>query len=195
MRITTSDKYLTILTGMIDHPNFDPVDIYKTAEALHNIEFIYYVPNDDNRAEEGLALRERIFETYGLFGNIFKLVGDQDVIYVRNDEYAWGPCSVLEMMIALSERMEALLSSPNLDVPTLFWEMMSNLNLRIDTLGMHKDQEQRNAIIKDAISNLNNRTYNRNGFGGLFPLYGSRKDQRKVEIWYQMHAYLMENYY
>ena len=174
----STDKYLTILAGMIDHPNFDPVDIYKTAETLHNIEFIYYVPNDDNRAEEGLALRERIFEEYGL-----------------NDQYAWGPCSVLEMMIALSERMEALLSNPQLDIPTLFWEMMSNLNLRIDTLGMHRDQNQRNSIIEEAISNLINRTYNRNGFGGLFPLYNSKKDQRKIEIWYQMHAYLMENYY
>jgi hypothetical protein len=39
------------------------------------------------------------------------------------------------------------------------------------------------------------RTYQRNGVGGLFPLKRDKKDQRKVELWYQMNAYLIENYY
>ena len=32
------------------------------------------------------------------------------------------------------------------------------------------------------------------GFGGLFPLKHAKKDQRKVEIWYQLQNWLMENY-
>jgi len=37
------------------------------------------------------------------------------------------------------------------------------------------------------------RTYNENGNGGLFPLRDSDQDQRQVEIWYQLSAYLLEN--
>ncbi len=43
------------------------------------------------------------------------------------------------------------------------------------------------------------RRFDFNGFGGLFPLKWGRlrpgqrkKDQRKVEIWYQMQAYMIE---
>ena len=33
-----------------------------------------------------------------------------------------------------------------------------------------------------------------NGTGGLFPLKRPRVNQRRVEVWYQMSEYLMENY-
>ena len=38
------------------------------------------------------------------------------------------------------------------------------------------------------------REYSDNGHGGLFPLKNPKKDQRKVEIWYQMTEYINENY-
>ena len=38
------------------------------------------------------------------------------------------------------------------------------------------------------------RRYKRSGEGGLFPLKNAAKDQRKVEIWYQLSSYLLENY-
>jgi hypothetical protein len=40
---------------------------------------------------------------------------------------------------------------------------------------------------------LNRRLYTTSGYGGLFPLEEPKEDQRKVEIWYQMMAYLGEN--
>ena len=39
-----------------------------------------------------------------------------------------------------------------------------------------------------------NRQYEANGEGGLFPLKGVCEDQREVEIWYQMNAYLYEHH-
>lgn len=40
---------------------------------------------------------------------------------------------------------------------------------------------------------LNSRYYKSDGFGGLFPLSNPMGDQRYVEVWYQMMAYLAEN--
>jgi hypothetical protein len=48
--------------------------------------------------------------------------------------------------------------------------------------------------VNQILTNLVERTYQKNGKGGLFPLKQPAKDQRRVEIWYQMAAYLNENY-
>lgn len=41
---------------------------------------------------------------------------------------------------------------------------------------------------------INKRLYNEDGTGGgLFPLRHATQDQREVELWYQMMAYLTEN--
>ena len=45
------------------------------------------------------------------------------------------------------------------------------------------------------LNKIIDRGYSRRGVGGLFPLKYSKNDQRKVELWYQMHSYLIENYY
>jgi hypothetical protein len=37
------------------------------------------------------------------------------------------------------------------------------------------------------------RTYDRRGHGGLFPLQRSNRDQRRVEIWYQLSEYLLQD--
>jgi hypothetical protein len=34
----------------------------------------------------------------------------------------------------------------------------------------------------------------KSGLGGMFPLEDPREDQRAIEIWYQMMAYINENY-
>ena len=37
------------------------------------------------------------------------------------------------------------------------------------------------------------RLYDMHGNGGLFPLRKPSKDQRKVELWYQMSEYLLQD--
>ena len=49
--------------------------------------------------------------------------------------------------------------------------------------------------IDEILNKFIDRTYRASGYGGLFPLRHSKEDQRKVEIWYQMAAYLIENGY
>ncbi len=47
-------------------------------------------------------------------------------------------------------------------------------------------------VIEDIIHTFVWRTYNYNGYGGLFPLDDPKEDQRKVEIWYEFCAWVEE---
>jgi hypothetical protein len=133
--------------------------------------FHHFVPNDDNRAVEGHALRD----TY-----------ESDTDRKLSRQSYFKPCSILEMMIALSERMAFQIfnpmKEPDPDVSGCFWEIVDNLKLK---------PNQSNAVI---IYDLLNREYMKSGLGGMFPLEDPREDQRAIEIWYQMMAYINENY-
>jgi hypothetical protein len=50
-------------------------------------------------------------------------------------------------------------------------------------------------MIEIILEKIVSRSYHRNGRGSLFPLKHHKKDMRKVELWYQMAEYFMENYY
>lgn len=136
---------------------------------LYSIEFFWLVPNDDNRAEDGRALREEWANEYRL-----------------NLDPAWRSrgCSFLEMLIALSRRT-AFESDGRTE--TWFWHLIDNLGLSDCTDRYSYDQTEVDARIHAVIY----REYDRNGRGGLFPMRRAFKDQRHVEIWYQMNAYLL----
>lgn len=134
-------------------------------------EFIWYVPNDDNRAEDGRLLRYEFIEDLGL----------EDI---DPDWMALG-CSVLEMLVGLSRRLSFFTEREPRD---WFWELVDNLGLRFD---------DRNPMSHDQVEEVLNRfiwrTYSKNGSGGLFPLRHPERDQREVELWYQLSQYLREN--
>lgn len=140
--------------------------------ALHTTEFYATVEMDENRAEDGKELRTYFKEATGK---------DSSVID--------GPCSVFEMMVALSRRYDGEVGDINAqNVPDIFWGMVKRLNL-YEMDDDHFDQEKVSSILMSFLD----RTYEKDGFGGLFPLVNPREDQRKVEIWYQMQAYIIEN--
>lgn len=148
-------------------------------DILLGIEFCPQIGNDTNRAEDGIQLRELYLKETG--GSYRKL--------------PVGPCSILEMLIALAIRCEDdIMKNDEYGDRTTkwFWIMIDNLRMSTytdDTI----TPIVRNAIYSKAYK-INSRTYDRNGFGGLWPLRDPKEDQRKVEIWYQMNAYLMENF-
>ena len=49
--------------------------------------------------------------------------------------------------------------------------------------------------VDNIIDTFLDRDYEANGDGGLFPLLAPQEDQTEVELWYQLSAYYMENYY
>lgn len=137
---------------------------------LNSLTFYSLVPHDDNRALDGLNYRETYFRQTGI-------------------EPPLGDCTVLEVLIGIAERMSYLLYDPDLEnedqVHIWFWYLIENLGLTpYDTYGN-----------EDKINIWLERKYDSDGTGGLFPLKYSKEDQRKVEIWYQMQAYVNEYLY
>lgn len=132
---------------------------------LFNIEFYYVIPMDRNRAIDGLDLRTEFME-------------ESDV---RGDWDEGNPCSLLEMMVALSRRVEdSVLGDPDI---CLFWRMVEHLGLN----GASLDRRE------EIIENFLERRISRDGHGGLFPLRDMpRRDQRRVDIWEQCMAWLNE---
>ena len=139
---------------------------------LHNIEFIFYIPNDYNRAADGIDLRK-------LFSYELELPDA--------DRYITGPCSVLEMMIALAIRCEKIMDNPEYGDRTAqwFWKMIANL-------GLHGMTDERLDIseVDAIIGRFLDRDYDIDGRGGLFTIRNCNRDVRDLEIWVQMCYFL-----
>lgn len=162
------EQYFLFLCSKVDHD--EERDFYGLLKQLHSIEFsedtFKVIANDVNRIGDGLDVRDG-FEN-----------GDIE-----------GPCSFLEFLIGLSYRIEDVIGIP---YEESFWEMIDNLDL-LEFDDDHLDLGECGTV-DDTITIFLNRRYARNGVGGLFPLRNPKEDQRKVEVWYQMQAYLIENY-
>lgn len=148
------------------------VSYRKLLMFLHNTEFTYSIPNDENRAADGVELRYR----FGIFTN-------QEGI----EDYIEGPCSVLEMMFALAIRCEEWMDDTNIGDRTnqWFWGMIVNLGL-----GPMADDNFDRRYVEDVIETFLRREYSPNGKGGLFSIRGCDRDLRTVEIWHQLCWYL-----
>jgi hypothetical protein len=134
-------------------------------------EFVWFVPNDDNRLEDGRDLR-------------YEFV---DQLNIQDAEYSWMHmgCSMLELLVALSRR----LSFETDGEPSVwFWKLIENLGLDV----FPDSRSRPTATIEDALDRVIWRTYEYSGHGGLFPLRNPARDQRKVELWYQLSAYVLE---
>lgn len=140
---------------------------------LHDVEFVYFVPHDENRAQDGIDLRYR----YCVLHNCEDL-----------ECYLDGPCSVLEMMVALAIRCEErIMCDPEKGDRTAqwFWSMVTSLGL-----SSMNDTNYNEWLVNDVITRFLNRDYDANGKGGLFTIKRWNRDARTVEIWHQLMAYL-----
>lgn len=146
---------------------------WKLMNCLHNIEFRYSIPNDKNRAEDGKALRYR-----------FAVLNDCE----GAEDYLEGPCSILEMIIALAIRCEESIMDDLAygdRTSQWFWEMIVSLGL-----GSMTDDRFDRRFVEDIILDFMNRDYAPNGKGGLFTIRNCEYDMRDLEIWSQLNKYL-----
>lgn len=141
---------------------------------LYTTEFVWLVPNDDNRAGDGTELR-------------YEFMDDHQIVEVDPD-WLNEPCSFLEMMIGLARRMAFQVDGHQRD---WFWHLMGNLDLQRCSDAYFNDTLA--GVVSETVDRVIWRNYYFNGHGGLFPLDHPDRDQRKVEIWFQMQAYLIEN--
>ena len=173
-----TDEYFEWLFNSVCDGRFGKGISYRELlTRLHNIEFTYLIPRDQNRAEDGIGLRRRYILTLGY-------EHDYDFIMDKLD----GPCSVLEMMIALAIRCEEnIMDDPRVGDRTKqwFWGMITSLGL-----GHMSDDEFDVELVDDKIRRFLYREYEPNGEGGLFTINRCKFDLRTVEIWYQLCWYL-----
>lgn len=143
---------------------------WNLLELMYHYEFVWKVMRDDNRAEDGRALRQEFLDELG---------EDGDPIFLSE------PCSILEMLTAFAERASY---QTDISRPDWFWRFVNTLGL-----GDLTDDNFNPEEAEDALYNFVWRTYDYDGQGGLFPMRNPQHDQREVEIWYQFSEYLAEH--
>lgn len=179
MNGTVDDYYYEWLysqVGSLRNKNPDS-SYWSLCKDLYTKPFTWSVPNDDNRVEDGKVLREEFLRVSYPFN-----LNDQSWMEL--------PCSIFEMLIALGRR--AAFNSYG-EPSDWFWHFITNLGLINFVDRNYNDRSKREVLA--ACRRLTYRTYRANGDGGLFPLVHPEHDQRKVEIWYQLSAYILEGEY
>lgn len=171
------------MTILIEHAYFqwlrDRVNVFNGKSydgllgQLHTKEFVWVLPNDDNRLHDAADLRQE-------FAYEYEVDTRQLLLEV--------PLSVLEVIIALSIRLEFQVDG---EAPRWAWTLIENLGLEkfVDPVSVRMSE-----LIDDNLDTFIWRNYKPSGKGGLFPLKHPHTDQKKVEIWYQMHAWIAENF-
>jgi len=146
---------------------------WKLLRLLYSKEFVWLVPNDDNRIEDGKDLRR-----------IFLQEKEIDPDRVDSDWMDLG-CSVLELMVALSQKLAFEAEG---SAAYWFWDLMRNIGLnRYNDRGRLPKSR-----VEDILNDVIFRQYDADGTGGFFPLRNPQEDQRQIELWYQMSSYILE---
>lgn len=150
------------------HPEHTYWDVLRI---MHETEFLWQVPNDDNRIVDGREVKAEFLLPRG--------------VEFEPGEPG-GAASCLEVMIGISRRLAWVAGE---SAEGWAWQLLCNLGLHRmpDPLSRAKA-----ARVEDILSVLIWRNYDPDGSGGFFPLAWPKGDQRQTEIWYQMQAYAME---
>ena len=169
------DEYFEWLYKLVCENRYSMPIYRRLLMHLHEVEFTFSIPRDRNRAEDGEELRYR-----------FAIVHGYEVLTTVAD--LGGPCSILEMMVALAIRCEECImddSAYGNRMGQWFWGMITNMGLGPMTNDMY-DESQVNIILMRFLE----REYEPDGRGGLFRIRNCNFDLRGVEIWHQLCWYL-----
>lgn len=167
------DEYFKWLTSQICGSRYSSSISYrKLFRYLHDTDFRFVLPMDENRAEDGISLRYHFAVEIG---------------YEHIPESLYGPCSVLEMLIALSMKCEDYMDDTDYGDRTKqwFWNMLKNLGI-----GCMEDSIFDERLVRNSLERFMNRTYEPDGQGGLFTIKNCPHDLRNVEIWHQLCWYI-----
>jgi hypothetical protein len=144
----------------------------KLFRILYNTEFVWLIPGDDDRAEDGVELRQHFL----------------DASLIASEHHTWThlSCSVFEMLLAFSQRCEFATDVAFLE---WFWEFIRNLGLSTFNDATYDEDWTK---VDEILYNFVWRQYDYNGQGGICPLEISHRDQTEVEVWYQFCDYLVD---
>ena len=168
--------YLEWLKGY--KTNLDPDNTYNLLfRDIHKRLFVSFIDYDINRVYEALELRNEYINE----GNLDPALPENEI-------------TMLELIISLADRCVSL-GYQDVDERSIydwFWTLLKNVGLNLMTDELY-DAFGGSTVVDDTLERIINRTYKRNGLFGFFPLKYTRKDQRKIELWYQMNEYIEEN--
>lgn len=144
---------------------------WNLLELMFEKDYVWLVPNDDNRMADGLDLRSEFCHDHRIRVNTLRSL---------------KPASFLEVLIGLSRRLSFIAGG---NPQGWAWQLLVNLELThmIDPLSRYKARK-----VDDIMDTVILRTYRSDGLGGFFPLAWPEEDQREVELWYQMAAFIDE---
>lgn len=173
----SDEAYFKWLANLVMDDDDDPCHTHWCLLAeLHKRPYYYSIPMDANRAQDGRDLRKDYLDENGVAS------------------FGWTnqPCTFLEMLIALADRIDRMVGDDDTPAFYYFWMMLENLGLVLYA----DDNFDGFAIveIEESVRKVNEHSYSRLGDGGLFPLYreasvGDQHDVRKMELWDQFAAY------
>lgn len=164
------DAYIDWLLRNLHADRFDE-DSNLLLIHLHLLEWYSVLDKDHSREEDGKNIRER-----------FK----RDTSFINYDSID-GPCTVLECLYGIAERMDFFCTPPEFQSMAwmYFWLLLQNAKISGNGLDIRK--------IDAAVDRVMSRTYSVKGVGGLFPLRQTDANQVGTEIWYQMASFINEN--
>lgn len=171
------EDYFKWMYDKVCEGRFDKkVTFKKLLSYLHNVDFIYKMSKDSNRAEDGIELRYRFAYETGC---------------ACADSYLEGPCSIFEMILALAIRCETFMDDARMGDRTSqwFWKMLNSMGL-----GSMTDSRFDIYYVDDVIETFLKRRYKPDGRGGLFTVKYNTDDMRRKDIWAQMCCYINEVY-
>lgn len=175
-------EYLTYLYELIGFPLEISDSYYELCKYLLYLDFYAKNDRDINRVYDANVMRNTYLSIY-----------TQGQHYPKYEKI----CSVLEIILIMARLSQSVCEDdiPNNTTYRWFRELTTNLGLGdyTDDYVMENDDLPFDDI-DYKINTFVEREYYPSGVDGMFPLRCYEKDQRKVELWYQMHAYLMENY-
>lgn len=178
MRITKDPYFdwLCISVGL--DKRLPGANYIRLAQELHQMEFRAKLPADANRGMDGMQLRVDFMRMHGDYGTATNR----------------GGCTMLELMVALSKRMNFLMDGNEKRHRTAYYFYTLLRNVGLDKVTDDRwDMMHGEFFTDDAVYRIIDRQYEANGRGGFFPLKYPKEDQRGVELWYQMQAWLNEN--
>lgn len=147
-------------------------DYTELLRHLHSRDFYWTIPNDENRSDDGKALRVIFMDEMEVLGS---------------DIWLTESCSVLEMLVALAKRIELdVMPDHKNTCSDWFWLLICNLGLEKYTNVLFSGEK-----IDEILHNF----MSRNGVSVLFKIQKvTQKQLNNTEFWYQMHIWLAENY-
>ena len=177
-RDSTRNAYFEWMHDLVNMNRYSKTFSYRRLLMyLHNTPFVSVMRQDESRAQDGAYLRYRFAS----------MQVHEDLIASVKDDLR-GPCSVLEMMVALAIYCEeSIMDDAQFGDRTgqWFWGMITSLGL-----GAMTDDRFDRRYVEEVVTRFLDRDYEPNGRGGLFTIKDCDYDLRTVEIQWQLCWYL-----